>query len=60
MNTSVILVIIIIWMQLITLVNITIFNGEWNGIALMLSSILFFLAMVVFGISQQRNKQKNV
>ncbi|MGM0877386.1 MAG: hypothetical protein ACQEWV_22295 [Bacillota bacterium] len=56
MKTSISLIIVIILMQMTTLVNVTIFNGEWDGIVLMFSSLLFIFATAVFGISMQRNK----
>ncbi|WP_053360870.1 hypothetical protein [Bacillus sp. FJAT-27251] len=49
MKTSTILFIIIILMHTINLINVTLFEGEWNGIVLMLSNILFLIAVVYFG-----------
>lgn len=45
-------------MHLITLVNIVLFEGEWNGVAILLSNILFLIACVYFGIERRANKTK--
>ncbi|MBM4761857.1 hypothetical protein [Bacillus sp. B15-48] len=50
------LIMVIIIMHTITLVNVTIFDGEWNGIVLALSSILFLVAIAIFGVDRQRNR----
>jgi hypothetical protein len=39
-----------------TLVNVTIFAGEWNGIVLALSSFLFISALAIFGLGRQKSK----
>ncbi len=43
-------------MQLMTLINVTIFNGDWNGIVLALSTFLFIIELAFFGIDYQKNK----
>ncbi|UTR12675.1 hypothetical protein MM300_10555 [Evansella sp. LMS18] len=57
MKTYSILFIITALMHLVTLVNITFFDGEWNGIALFLSSMLFLTAAVYFGIERRAHKR---
>ncbi|KMY45867.1 hypothetical protein AC622_18025 [Bacillus sp. FJAT-27916] len=52
------LFILIVIMHLITLVNIVLFEGEWNGVAILLSNILFLIACVYFGIERRANKTK--
>ncbi|QAS51294.1 hypothetical protein HLI_03230 [Halobacillus litoralis] len=55
MKTSSLLVSIIIIMQFSTLINVTIFRGEWNGIILTLHTMLFILAI---GIHAEMKKCK--
>ncbi|MGM0878686.1 MAG: hypothetical protein ACQEWV_29380 [Bacillota bacterium] len=43
-------------MQLSTLINVTVFDGEWNGIILALHTILFILAI---GINAEFKNRKN-
>ena len=50
------LYIIIVLMQLITLTNITLFNGEWNGIAMALSTGLF-IAGTAFYFMNRKTKR---
>ncbi|MFN7249886.1 MAG: hypothetical protein ACK4M9_03755 [Anaerobacillus sp.] len=57
MKTYTILFIVIVLMHLITLVNATVFKGEWSGIVLHLSNILFIIACVYFGIERRANKR---
>ncbi len=59
MKTYTILFILIAIMHLITLINVTLFEGEWNGIALFLSNILFIIACYYFGIEHRVNQQRN-
>ncbi|MEK4576712.1 hypothetical protein [Bacillus sp. FSL R12-0074] len=47
------LYVIICLMQLVTLINITLFNGEWNGFALWLCTGLF-IGGTAFYISSRK------
>ncbi|ASF40602.1 hypothetical protein CEH05_16150 [Halobacillus halophilus] len=49
MKTYVILFMVVFLMHGMTLVNVTLFDGNWNGIVLMLSNLLFLVACVLFG-----------
>ena len=49
------LYIIIIFMHLITLTNITLLNGEWNGIAMWLTTGLFIAGTAFYLMN--RNKE---
>jgi len=57
LKTYSILFIVVALMHTITLLNVTLFKGEWNGIVLFLSSILFLIAVVYFGIERRANKR---
>lgn len=60
MKTYAILFILIVIMHLITLVNVTLFEGSWNGLALFFSNVLFIIACVYFGIERRAlNKKGN-
>ena len=59
MKTYSILFILIAIMHSITLVNVTLFEGEWNGLALFLSNVMFIIACVYFGIELRANKKRN-
>lgn len=59
LQTYSILFILIAIMHLITLVNLALFEGEWNGIALFLSNALFIMACVYFGIERRANMKGN-
>ncbi|WP_186321382.1 hypothetical protein [Bacillus sp. FJAT-22090] len=50
------LYIIIVLMQFITLTNITLFNGEWNGIAMWLSTGLFIAGTTFFLMNRKANR----
>lgn len=50
------LYITLVLMQAVTLVNITLFDGKWNGFALALST-LFFLAGSYFYLSGRTSKE---
>lgn len=50
------LYIIIILMQFITLTNITLLNGEWNGIAMWLSTGLFIAGTAFFLMNRKANR----
>ncbi|PUB08294.1 hypothetical protein C8K15_1366 [Paenisporosarcina sp. OV554] len=58
MKTSTGLLILIVLMHLITLTNITLFNGNWNGIALWLSTGLFIAAIAFYLLG--KTKKQNV
>jgi hypothetical protein len=58
MKTHTILFIFIFFMHTLNLVNITLLNGEWNGIVLWVSSILFLLAIFFYGTEYQARKKR--
>ncbi len=59
LKTYVILFIVVFLMHGMTLVNVTFFDGNWNGIVLMLSNLLFLVACVFFGTEfRARRKAK--
>ncbi|RWZ58619.1 hypothetical protein EQV77_06540 [Halobacillus fulvus] len=49
MKTYVILFVVLTVMHIMTLVNVTLFEGEWNGIVLFASNILFLIGAIFFG-----------
>jgi hypothetical protein len=49
---------IIVIMHFVTLVNITIFNSEWDGFALAASTLLFLAGVILF--SMERRKQRKL
>lgn len=53
LKTYTILFVVIVLMHTINLINITLFDGEWNGIVLMLSNILFLIGLVYYGSEQK-------
>ncbi|MFC7319310.1 hypothetical protein [Halobacillus campisalis] len=57
MKTYIILFIVIIAMHVMTLVNTTIFDGQWNGIVLMISNALFLIAAIFFGTEFRARKK---
>ncbi len=57
MRTYSILFIVVFLMHTITLVNVTIFNGEWNGFVLLFSNILFLIAVFYFGVEYRANRK---
>ena len=59
LQTYSILFILVAIMHSITLLNVALFEGEWNGIALFLSNVLFIIACVYFGIEYRANKKRN-
>lgn len=59
MKTYSILFILVAIMHTATLVNVTIFSGEWNGIVLLLSNILFLIAVFYFAIEFRANRNRN-
>ncbi|WP_192797420.1 hypothetical protein [Psychrobacillus glaciei] len=48
------LYIIIVFMQFITLTNITLFNGEWNGIAMWFSTGLFIAGTAFYLLNRKQ------
>ena len=58
MKTYIILFFIVALMHTITLVNITLFSGEWNGIVLSLSTILFLIAIFYFSTEFRANRNQ--
>lgn len=57
MNGIIGLYVIIVAMFLVNLTNITIFNGEWNGIAMWLSLALFIAGTTYFLMSRDAIKK---
>ena len=58
MKTSTILFIIIAVMHTITILNTTILEGEWNGIALLSSNILFIIGVIFYGAESRAARKK--
>lgn len=58
-KTYSVLFILIAIMHLTTLTNLVLFEGEWNGIAVFLSNVLFIIACVYFGIERRANIKGN-
>ena len=56
MKVSRFLLIIIIVMHLVSLTNITLFNGNWNGFVLAINTILFISAMACYLINKKNGK----
>ncbi|QXE01537.1 hypothetical protein [Terribacillus sp. DMT04] len=62
MKTYTVLFIFILLMHTMTLVNVTLFDGEWNGIVIWASSILFLAAVFFHAAEYQahrKHKKKN-
>ncbi|MYL39557.1 hypothetical protein [Halobacillus litoralis] len=57
MKTYVILFVLLLITHTMILVNITMFDGQWNGMVLFFSSILFLIGAVRFG-SEYRGRKK--
>ncbi|WP_017381915.1 hypothetical protein [Paenisporosarcina sp. TG-14] len=57
MKTSTVLLILIVLMHLVTLTNITFFNGDWNGLALWLNTGLFIAAIAFYSMGKTKNKK---
>ena len=55
MRATTYLLITILMMHLITLVNIIVLNGEWNGIVMTINTFLFVLA---FGLVVPLKRKK--
>lgn len=60
MKTYLVLFIIIAIMHSITLINIAIFNGAWNGIVLFLSTTLFIISVFYFSTEYRANKSRGL
>jgi len=52
------LFVIIFLMHTINLINVTILDGEWNGIVLMLSNILFLIGVFYYSIEYRANRSR--
>jgi hypothetical protein len=52
------LYIIIILMQFITLTNITLFNGDWNGIAMWINTGLFIAGTAFYSLNRKEKVSK--
>ncbi len=59
MKHSLILFIAICLMQLCVLTNITLLNGEWNGITLWVCTGIFIFACTIFGLSRKESSKNN-
>ena len=57
MKHSLILFIAICLMQLCVLTNITLLNGEWNGITLWVCTGIFIFACTIFGLSRKESSK---
>ena len=57
MRKTTYLLITILVMHMTTLANITIFNGDWNGIVMAINTILLILA---FGLVLPLNQKEKV
>ncbi|MDP4549580.1 hypothetical protein Q9251_01640 [Alkalihalobacillus macyae] len=58
MKTYLVLFIIVAIMHTMTFINIAIFNGEWNGIVMFLSTALFIIAVFYFSTEYRANKYR--
>lgn len=58
MRTTTYLLIIILVMHIITLVNITVFNEDWNGVVMAINTFLFVLAFGLVLPLKQKNKTR--
>ncbi|WP_218830661.1 hypothetical protein, partial [Terribacillus saccharophilus] len=58
MRALTILIVIIAVMHISNLINVTLLDGEWNGIVIWLSTILFLISMIVYGREVNRNRKK--
>lgn len=59
MKHSLILYISVCLMQLCILTNITLLNGEWNGITMWLCTGIFIFASTIFGLSRKDASKNN-
>ncbi|MGE7947074.1 hypothetical protein [Lysinibacillus sp. NPDC093688] len=60
MNHSLVLYIATCIMQLIILTNITLLNGQWNGITMWLCTGIFMFSSAIFALSRLYKKSSNV
>jgi len=58
LKTHSILFVVIFLMHTSNLINVTLFDGEWNGIVLMLSNILFLIGVIYFGIEFRADRSR--
>jgi len=58
LKTYSILFIVVALMHTTNLVNIIIFNSEWDGIVIALSTILFIIAIFYFSAEYRANRKK--
>ncbi|WP_170937557.1 hypothetical protein [Terribacillus saccharophilus] len=58
MRTLSILIVIIAVMHISNLINVTLLDGEWSGIVIWLSTLLFLISMAVYGREVNRNRKK--
>ncbi|WP_407268541.1 hypothetical protein [Radiobacillus sp. PE A8.2] len=56
MKINTFLLLIIVMMQLSMLINITVFEGQWNGIVLALHTVLFILAFAMYVDGKKEKK----
>lgn len=59
MRHSLILFISICLMQLCILTNITLLDGEWDGITMWLCTGIFIVACTIFGLSRKDASKNN-
>lgn len=59
MKILTVLIFIIAVMHISNLINVTLLDGEWSGIVIWLSSILFLISMVLYGREVNRNRKNN-
>ena len=59
MKHSLILFIAICLMQLCILTNVTLLNGEWNGIMMWVCTGIFIFACTIFGLSRKESSKNN-
>lgn len=54
MKPTTVLYIVIVFMQLLTLVDQTFLDGQWSGIVMWLSTMAFIAATLVFSMSNAK------
>ena len=59
MRYNLVLYISICLMQVIILTNITLFDGQLNGITMWLCTAIFIFTSTVFGLSRKNNKNSS-
>ena len=57
MRYNLVLYISICLMQVIILTNITLFDGQWNGITMWFCTAVFIFSSTVFGLSRKDKNQ---